>query len=62
MLTLFPKVSYWGGGRAFGWFIHAVANLSFSETLKGISNTLQNLKSVELSVDKIVGCPDKVKR
>ena len=34
-------------------------NLLFSETLKGISNSLQNLTFVELSVDEIVGgCPD----
>ena len=30
----------------------------FSETLKGTSNTLQNLTFVQLSVDEIVGGPD----
>ena len=30
-------------------------NLLFSETLKGISNTLQNWMFVKLSVDEIVG-------
>ena len=30
-------------------------NLVFSETLKGISNTLQNLRFVQSSVDEIVG-------
>ena len=30
----------------------------FSETLKGISNTLQNLRFVQSSVDEIVGGPD----
>ena len=33
-------------------------NLLFSETLKGISDTLQNLTFVQLSVDEIVGGPD----
>ena len=33
-------------------------NLSFSKTLKGISNTLQNLTFVELNIDEIVGGPD----
>ena len=33
-------------------------NLLFSETLKGISNTLQNLTFVQLSVEEIVGGPD----
>ena len=33
-------------------------NLEFSETLKGISNTLQNLKFVQSNVDEIVGGPD----
>ena len=32
-----------------------LTNLSFFETLKGISNTLQNLTFVQLSVDEIVG-------
>ena len=36
------------------------ANLLFSETLKGISNTLQNLTFVQLSVDEIVGGPDSL--
>ena len=30
----------------------------FSETLKGISNTLQDLRFVQPSVDEIVGGPD----
>ena len=30
----------------------------FSDTLKGISNTLQNLRFVQPSVDEIVGGPD----
>ena len=30
----------------------------FSATLKGISNTLQNLRFVQPSVDEIVGGPD----
>ena len=30
----------------------------FSETLKGISNTLQNLRFVQSSIDEIVGGPD----
>ena len=30
-------------------------NLLFSETLKGIANTLQNWRFVQLSVDEIVG-------
>ena len=30
-------------------------NLLFFETLKGISNILQNLRSVQLCVDEIVG-------
>ena len=30
----------------------------FYETLKGISNTLQNLRFVQPSVDEIVGGPD----
>ena len=33
-------------------------NFLFSETLKGISNTLQNLTFVQLSVDEIVGGPN----
>ena len=33
-------------------------NLVFVETLKGISNTLQNLRFVQSSVDEIVGGPD----
>ena len=33
-------------------------NLVFSETLKGISNKLQNLRFVQPSVDEIVGGPD----
>ena len=32
--------------------------LFFSETLKGISNTLQNLRFVQPSVDEIVGGPN----
>ena len=34
------------------------AKLLFSKTLKGISNTLQNLTFVELNIDEIVGGPD----
>ena len=34
------------------------ANLVFSETLKGISNTLQNLTFVRPSVGEIAGGPD----
>ena len=26
MLTLFPKVSYWGGGRGLRWLIHTAAS------------------------------------
>ena len=26
MLTLFPKVSYWGGGQGLGSFIYTVAS------------------------------------
>ena len=37
-------------------------NLLFSETLKSISNTLQNLTFVQLSVDEIVGGPDTTPR
>ena len=33
-------------------------NLLFSKTLKGISNTLQNLTFVERNIDEIVGGPD----
>ena len=33
-------------------------NLLFSEILKGISNTLQNLTFVQLNIDEIVGSPD----
>ena len=35
------------------------SNLLFSETLKGISYTLQNWTFVQPSVDEIVGGPDK---
>ena len=35
-----------------------LTNLVFSETFKGISNTLQNFMFVQPSVDEIVGGPD----
>ena len=35
-----------------------LTHLVFSDTLKGISNILQNLAFVQPSVDEIVGGPD----